>query len=759
MSFGLAHEGRITKIGDSKISSSAKHQASALHSSTSNSASATAAVGLAPNSLSYVQRALGNDNNNHDQSAKWTMVRSTNASDNTFSSAREINNNLQPKLKVSQPGDIYEQEADKVADQIMMMAPSTVLTSRPSSDNEISSRCNSCNKMKDEEKGFKKLRISRKPSSVASKLEASDDVTNEINNIHSSSGFPLDTSTKGFMESRFGGGYDFSIVRIHADAQAAKSAESVNALAYSIGNHIMFGQGQYSPNTIQGKRLLAHELTHVIQQNSVRASSNVSQIDSNAIEISRAPGPTGRTFGKDVPLPSGEILRVMEEMDTELDELRKSMPPSISKGQEAQRTFCIVKVVDEKGAIKQSANGAFMGGKVHAENEAVSKLNIDLIEDTDTVLVIVDQHPCGKKCSPMLHKFKMEIKGGLRVINKVGVDPVTRRVTKSPKTARLKGDKSNQEILENQEYSKSTAESKGGKKPASPEKIPTPQGEGRTPVGKVTTTTGATSKTTISKVSSEASAETRATAKAIAKEVAADLKVGRTAALLGKVAKVMSVVSALQMIFDFSDFTDMAKGALAGEGYVLRPQIKQARQARDEASNLEKSYDEFGETIETTFAKLFAISKDPFSAGSASSSLADLRFQLEKMKNDLPDKISDINKVLLEARAKRLAALTILKSPELSGMIGGFTFGTGELARLFGVSEDLAMIISALESARTSFQNVQALLESDIEGVTNWEEQLFEICEKEGLCSEWHLDLFFTESRIRSYPAGAEDTQ
>jgi Domain of unknown function (DUF4157) len=277
MSFGLAHEGRTTKIGDSKISHSAKHpiSPSRLHSSTSNSASATAAVGLAADSLTYVQRAIGNNNNNdnHDHSSpnssKRTMVRSTNASDNTFSSAREITNSLQPKLKVSQPGDIYEQEADRVADQITMMTPSTILTSRPSSDNEISSRCNSSNKMKDEEKEFKKLRISRKPSSVASKLEASDHVTNEINNIHSSSGFPLDTSTKGFMESRFGGGYDFSNVRIHADAKAAKSAQTVNALAYTVGNHIAFGQGQYSPNTTEGRRLLAHELTHVIQQNSV----------------------------------------------------------------------------------------------------------------------------------------------------------------------------------------------------------------------------------------------------------------------------------------------------------------------------------------------------------------------------------------------------------------------------------------------------------------------------------------------------------
>jgi Domain of unknown function (DUF4157) len=66
------------------------------------------------------------------------------------------------------------------------------------------------------------------------------------------------------MESRFS--YDFSNVRIHTDEAAAKSAYSVNALAYTLGNDIVFGEGQYQPNALVGRRLLAHELTHVVQQ-------------------------------------------------------------------------------------------------------------------------------------------------------------------------------------------------------------------------------------------------------------------------------------------------------------------------------------------------------------------------------------------------------------------------------------------------------------------------------------------------------------
>jgi lysozyme family protein len=69
---------------------------------------------------------------------------------------------------------------------------------------------------------------------------------------------------RNFFEPRFG--YDFSHVRIHTDARAAASARAVNALAYTVGRNIAFGDGRYTPETLEGKRLLAHELTHVVQQ-------------------------------------------------------------------------------------------------------------------------------------------------------------------------------------------------------------------------------------------------------------------------------------------------------------------------------------------------------------------------------------------------------------------------------------------------------------------------------------------------------------
>lgn len=85
-----------------------------------------------------------------------------------------------------------------------------------------------------------------------------------VHDVLRTPGQPLDAATRGYMEPRFG--HDFSRVRVHTDARAAASAHAVNALAYTVGEHVVFGAGQFAPTTFAGRRLLAHELTHVIQQ-------------------------------------------------------------------------------------------------------------------------------------------------------------------------------------------------------------------------------------------------------------------------------------------------------------------------------------------------------------------------------------------------------------------------------------------------------------------------------------------------------------
>ncbi len=85
-----------------------------------------------------------------------------------------------------------------------------------------------------------------------------------VHEVLRSPGQPLDAATRAVMEPRFG--HDFSKVRVHTDTRANESANAVDALAYTVGPQIVFGAGRYRPGSTTGRQLLAHELTHVVQQ-------------------------------------------------------------------------------------------------------------------------------------------------------------------------------------------------------------------------------------------------------------------------------------------------------------------------------------------------------------------------------------------------------------------------------------------------------------------------------------------------------------
>lgn len=89
-------------------------------------------------------------------------------------------------------------------------------------------------------------------------------VPSPVEGVLGTPGTALDTATRGVMEQRFG--HDFSRVRVHADAGAAGSARAIGAIAYTAGHHIVFGQGRFRPDAASGRRLIAHELAHVVQQ-------------------------------------------------------------------------------------------------------------------------------------------------------------------------------------------------------------------------------------------------------------------------------------------------------------------------------------------------------------------------------------------------------------------------------------------------------------------------------------------------------------
>jgi hypothetical protein len=172
---------------------------------------------------------------------------------------------MQSGFTINQPGDKYEQEADRVAEMVMRMstvsAPIPVETYASVGVQRACACGGTCERCK-----------SRKHQG-----HGHYDVDPTIvNRVLQSSGQPLDAASRKYMEPRLG--HDFSRIRIHTDSQAAESAYAVRAKAYATGSHIVFGAGKYSPHTSEGKRLIAHELTHVVQQ-AKGASSAIIQRD------------------------------------------------------------------------------------------------------------------------------------------------------------------------------------------------------------------------------------------------------------------------------------------------------------------------------------------------------------------------------------------------------------------------------------------------------------------------------------------------
>ncbi|MGB1251128.1 MAG: eCIS core domain-containing protein [Candidatus Promineifilaceae bacterium] len=163
---------------------------------------------------------------------------------------------VQTKLQVNEPNDVYEVEAERVADQVMRM-PAGDLNgwgrSAPTAPN-LQLKCAACGSQ--DEMAMR--------SAQSTMPEVTPAIERNIQKMQGS-GKPLDDTSRSFFEQRMGA--DFSNVRIHTDTNAIQTSRDINARAFTTGNNIAFNSGEYNPNTAAGKHLLAHELTHTIQQN------------------------------------------------------------------------------------------------------------------------------------------------------------------------------------------------------------------------------------------------------------------------------------------------------------------------------------------------------------------------------------------------------------------------------------------------------------------------------------------------------------
>jgi hypothetical protein len=201
---------------------------------------------------------------------------------------------LQTKLTINKPGDIFEQEADRTAERVMAASAPSNVHGSPTSIQLVSRASHAS--------------VDATPPSVDRALAIP--------------GRPLDSALRRDMEQRFG--YDFGHVRVHTDRSAAESARAVNARAYTVGGDIVFAQGRFAPETVAGKTLLAHELTHVLQQSG--ASESRGSQSANFLQR-KSEDEEGAEVARDLndyiannPSPYEHILDVFKEISSEIED-------------------------------------------------------------------------------------------------------------------------------------------------------------------------------------------------------------------------------------------------------------------------------------------------------------------------------------------------------------------------------------------------------------------------------------------------------
>jgi hypothetical protein len=224
---------------------------------------------------------------------------------------------LQAKLTVNQPGDPFEREADAIADRVMRMPDPAVQRACACGGGAAGDQpCAECARERDEDEPPLRRVAAPGPAPPAHAPPA-------VREVLRRPGRPLDPAERAFMEPRLG--RDLGAVRIHADDAAAASAAGVRALAYTVRSHVVFGAGRYRPGDAEGRRLLAHELVHVLQQDApgedavLRRTPDpavLAEFDQRATAIRAHPafrgvGAAGRAI-------AGEILRLARTRDNAL---------------------------------------------------------------------------------------------------------------------------------------------------------------------------------------------------------------------------------------------------------------------------------------------------------------------------------------------------------------------------------------------------------------------------------------------------------
>jgi uncharacterized protein YidB (DUF937 family) len=204
---------------------------------------------------------------------------------------------LQPKLKIGSPNDKYERQADRVAEAVVSSpAPAIQQQRNENSGGILQRKCTECEK----EEG-----LQMKSDSGAAAGNAPSAISQKIQNA--GGGNNLSESVSSEMSQKIGA--DFSNVNIHTGHEASQLNQSLGARAFTHGNNIFFNSGEYNPGSREGKRLLAHELTHVVQQGTTSRGIQRKVIDENVTTTQPMLDAIGRT--------RQEVIQIINDADTD----------------------------------------------------------------------------------------------------------------------------------------------------------------------------------------------------------------------------------------------------------------------------------------------------------------------------------------------------------------------------------------------------------------------------------------------------------
>lgn len=577
---------------------------------------------------------------------------------------------------------------------------------------------------------------------------------------HSGGGMPLDASTLADLNPRFG--HDFSHVRVHADARAADAARAEHALAYTVGENMVFGPGQYAPGTRAGRILLAHELAHVVQQTEGRPQGGVSTDDAlekeaqevairtvsgaGALPVRRRSDP-GMAKQSDPSPPKLRHHGLTTAERSLLNEVRLRLVPS------GERSTAIVGVlITEDGRRFEFASGGGQGFSAHIEGKATAKMEeLGLRRAT----LLVEKEPCqicdrstysqlegpeqpmkSTKTGRPIARQTPKINTALTVGSELTVvDPDSASLYRGVKSApraptppRAGGGSPPEKSAPRQVAEPApTPPSNIADRPTAPSSAarsghePAPSAGGRVtaPVPDVPAKPpSAPVPATPPSVSAPAlSAEARAAARAAARDLATDFKILRVAKSLTVAMQVVGGIAQLQTL---STFMGMTRSALSGQGFVLTKEIGEVEKLNRDVAAAAKGYTGFSSQLTATQLSLFRAALDRTAAGQAAISLDGTRSRLQTLATDLRKQKKLVDAAGREVDSKRKAAEVILGDPKASSAIAAATFGTAELATLFAASQDLQRISSSLHDTSVKLDEMHMRVAEDFEFVNGW---------------------------------------